>query len=327
MTKNGVTRRNALSYAGAGLALAGFGARAAAQPSPSRGALVTGCSSGFGRLTATALARAGFNTFAAMRSTATTNAAAAADLKALAETENLSLTVIDMDVRDVASAAAAVDAVEAAAPLEVLVNNAGFILAGSIELHREADIRAQFEANLFGYHRLIRAALPGMRARRRGLIVQVGSGLGRIAFPTQGWYVATKFAVEGMSEALAYELAPFGVEVSIVQPTQHPTRFLENGRRYFESLVATLDDERKSAYAAQIEMTRFGLQDQPGPDPNEVAVAIRDIALQEPGTRPLRKVVSPEPETLTRINADLSSAQDAVFEGTPFAEWRTSVAD
>ncbi|MEO1200532.1 MAG: hypothetical protein AAFX39_15095 [Pseudomonadota bacterium] len=130
-----------------------------------------------------------------------------------------------------------------------------------------------------------------------------------------------------MSEALAYELAPFGVEVSIVQPTQYPTRFLENGRRYFEDLVETLDDERANAYAEQIEMTRFGLQDEPGPDPRDVALEIRDLAVQPTGTRPLRRVVSPNPEGLERLNGGLAAVQDAVFEDTPFAAWRASVID
>ena len=327
MTDKRMTRRDALGYAGAGLALAGLGGPALAQSTADRAALVTGCSSGFGQRTALELARAGFATFATLRSRTTTNASAAARLTDLAETESLPLTVLDLDVRDTDSVAAAVAAAEAAGPLSVLVNNAGYILAGSIELHADADVRAQFETNVFGYHRLIRAALPGMRARGSGLIVQVSSGLGRIVFPTQGWYVATKFAIEGMSEALAYELAPLGVDVTIVQPTQYPTRFLENGRRYFEELVASIDDERRSAYAGQIEITRVGLQDEPGPDPMAVATAIRDLATRAPGTRPLRQVVSPQPQGLERINAGLSAVQDGVFEGTPFAGWRASVAD
>lgn len=159
----------------------------------------------------------------------------------------------------------------------MLVNNAGYILAGSIELHEEEDARAQFDTNLPGYHRLICAVLPQMRARGTGLIVQVSSGLGRLVFPTQGWYVATKFVIDGMSEALAYELAPFGVDVCIVQPTQYPTQFLPNECRYFEELLVRLDDERSAAYVDQIQKTRFGLQDGSGQDSTEVAGAIRDL--------------------------------------------------
>ena len=166
-----------------------------------------------------------------------------------------------------------------------------------------------------------------MRERQQGLIVQVSSGLGRIVFPTQGWYVAMKFAVEGMSEALAYELAPFGVELTVVQPTQYPTRFLANARRYFEEMLSEADDSRKGNYEEQIGLTRFGLQDEPGPDPREVALAICDLALMPTGSRPLRRVVSPNPETLQRINTDLPAVQDGVFEGTPFAAWRAAVAD
>lgn len=326
MTQNKVTRREAMVLTGAGLAVTTsmVAGPAAAQQTPSRTALVTGCSSGFGRLTALDLARAGLVTFAGIRAPMGRNAEAAAALTAQAEAEELPLTVIDLDVRDSDSVASALDTTGA---LDVLVNSAGYILAGSIELHSEEDVGAQFDTNLLGYHRLIRAALPGMRARGSGLIVQISSGLGRLVFPTQGWYVATKFAIEGMSEALAYELAPFGVEVSIVQPTQYPTQFLPNGRRYFEDLITRIDEERTRAYADQIGMTRFGLQDEPGPDPAEVAQAILELAEMEPGSRPLRRIVSPFPDGLQQINAGLSAAQDAVFDGTPFAEWRGQVMD
>ena len=329
MSQNTVTRREAATLAGAGLAVAGTlpGAFTRAEETGSPVALVTGCSSGFGRLTAIELARAGFRTFATMRQASGPNAGAADALETLAERESLPLSVLDLDVRDRESVALGVETAEAAGPLAVVVNNAGYILAGSIELHEEEDVRRQFDTNIFGYHRLIRAALPGMRARGAGLVVQLSSGLGRIVFPTQGWYVATKFAIEGMSEALAYEMAPFGVDVCIVQPTQFPTRFLANGRLYFEDLVERLNTERTAAYAEQIAMTRFGLQDSDGPDPRNVAIAIRDIALMENGARPLRQIVSPEPQGLERINADLAAAQDAVFAGTPFETWRRAVTD
>lgn len=326
MTESQFTRRDAIAMTGIGLAAAASlrTGTALAQQTPARTALVTGCSSGFGRLTAIELARGGFTTFAGMRETAGRNAEAAASLAVLAEAEGLALTVLELDIRNTESVEAAL---QASGPLDVLVNNAGYILAGSVELHEEQDVQAQFDTNIIGYHRLVRAALPGMRARGAGLIVQVSSGLGRIVFPTQGWYVATKFAIEGMSEALAYELAPFGIDLSIVQPTQYPTRFLPNGRRYFEDLVSRLDSERSSAYAEQIGMTRFGLQDEPGPDPAEVAAAITGLAVMAPGTRPLRRIVSPFPQGLQQINAGLSAAQDNVFEGTPFAEWRAAVTD
>jgi len=326
MTQRKITRREAIAVVGAGLALAASQRpdAALAQQAPAQTALVTGCSSGFGRLTAIDLARAGITTFAGIRDTQGRNADAAASLVERAAAEGLPLTVLDLDVRSTDSVGTAL---QTTGPLDVLVDNAGYILAGSIELHEEADVRAQFDTNIFGYHRLVRAALPDMRARGSGLIVQISSGLGRIVFPTQGWYVATKFAVEGMSEALAYELSPFGIDVSIVQPTQYPTRFLPNGRRYFEDLVSRLDDERRTAYAQQIGITRFGLQDEPGPDPADVAAAIRELAMMEPGTRPLRRVASPFPGSLQQINAGLSAAQDAVFEGTPFAEWRGAVTD
>ncbi|MEO1200531.1 MAG: SDR family NAD(P)-dependent oxidoreductase [Pseudomonadota bacterium] len=186
MVQTGFTRRDALRYTGAGLAFAGLATRTNAQSASDRVALVTGCSSGFGELAAIELARAGFVTFATMRMVTAANAPAAVRLAEIADAETLPLTVIDLDARDQASVMAAVSLAEAAGPLDVVVNNAGYVLAGSIELHSEEDVRAQFETNIFGYHRLVRAALPGMRERGAGLIVQISSGLGRIVFPTQG---------------------------------------------------------------------------------------------------------------------------------------------
>lgn len=290
-------------------------------------ALVTGCSSGFGRLTAIELARAGFTTFASMRETTGRNGAAADGLRALADTDGIDLRVIDIDVRSDEAVQAGVAMAAEAGPLDVIVNNAGIIIPGSIELHPDEAVRDQFDTNLFGYHRVARAALPFMRERGEGLIVNVSSGLGRIVFPTQGWYVATKFAIEGMSEALAYELAPYGVELTIVQPTAYPTQFLPNGRRYFNDLLNLAESERQAAYEEQIGITRFGLQDEPGPDPNAVAIAIRELAEAEPGSRPLRRIASPEPQGLEMINNGLAAAQDAVFEASPFAEWRAAVTD
>ena len=298
-----------------------------AEESPQGVALVTGCSSGFGQLTAIELAQSGFRTFASMRESEARNRPAADAMRELAANHQLPLMVIDLDVRTSESVERGVEAAAAVGPLDVVVNNAGISIPGPIELHTEDQVRTQFETNLLGYHRVARAALPHMRARQQGLIVQVSSGLGRIVFPTQGWYVAMKFAVEGMSEALAYELAPFGVELTVVQPTQYPTRFLANARRYFEDMLSEADNVRKGDYEEQIGLTRFGLQDEPGPDPREVALAIRDLALMRAGSRPLRWVVSLNPEALQRINTDLAAVQDGVFEGTPFAEWRAVVTD
>lgn len=92
-------------------------------------------------------------------------------------------------------------------------------------------------------------------------------------------------------------------------------------------MLSAADDAGQADYEEQIGLTRFGLQDEPGPDPQEVARAIRDLALMRAGSRPLRRVVSPNPETLQRINTDLAAVQDGVFEGTPFAPWRATVTD
>lgn len=187
--------------------------------------LVTGCSSGFGKLTALAFARHGHTVFATMR-----DAAAAGPMEAMAAEEGLDVRVLTLDVDDDASVRAAVAAAEEAAggALDVVVNNAGTELRGPIEACRDEEIRAQFETNVFGVIRVVRAALPAMRAARRGVIVNVSSIAGLVARPYAGVYSATKHALEAISETLHHELRPFGIRVAVVEPGQFETNLLAN---------------------------------------------------------------------------------------------------
>ncbi|RZM02082.1 MAG: SDR family NAD(P)-dependent oxidoreductase [Variovorax sp.] len=184
-------------------------------PSPSPDAtpvwFITGCSTGFGHELAQAVLARGWRVVATARDRSRLDARVAdAGDRALA---------LDLDVTDAAQVRAAVDAAEARfGRIDVLVNNAGYGYQSSIEEGDEAEIRAQFDANVFGLFALTRAVLPGMRARRRGHVLNVTSVAGFVGFAGSGYYAASKHAVEGFSDALAVEGAPLGIRVTCIEP-------------------------------------------------------------------------------------------------------------
>jgi NAD(P)-dependent dehydrogenase (short-subunit alcohol dehydrogenase family) len=187
--------------------------------------LVTGCSSGFGKLTALCFARQGHTVFATMR-----DVAKAGPMEAMAAEEGLDVRVLELDVTDDASVAAAVAAAEDAAggALDVVVNNAGIELRGPVEQVGDDEVLQQFDTNVFGVIRVVRAVLPAMRARQAGVIVNVSSIAGLVARPFGGVYSASMHALEALSEALHHELRQFGVRVAVVQPGQFETELLAN---------------------------------------------------------------------------------------------------
>jgi len=187
-------------------------------------ALVTGSSSGIGLETCLALARDGFHTFASMRDTKK-----AAALQEAAKKENLSIEVIELDVDKEDSIKSAVAKVMSdAGRIDVLVNNAGYGLFGSLEDVPIEDFKKQFETNLFGIIILIQQVAPIMRNQGEGFIVNISSVAGRIGFPGSSAYISSKFALEGLSESLRYELGPFGVKVIIIEPGVVKTPFFSS---------------------------------------------------------------------------------------------------
>jgi NAD(P)-dependent dehydrogenase (short-subunit alcohol dehydrogenase family) len=176
--------------------------------------LVTGCSSGIGRATALALARAGGHVWASARRP-----------EAIAELAGEGLETLRLDVTSPADVEAAVGSVGA---VDVLVNNAGYGLEGAIEEVADDELLAQYEVNVFGPWRLVRAALPGMRERRHGAIVNVSSFGGVVPYPGIGAYRTSKFAVEGFSWTLHLEVAHFGIRVLDIQPGLTETDFGPN---------------------------------------------------------------------------------------------------
>jgi NAD(P)-dependent dehydrogenase (short-subunit alcohol dehydrogenase family) len=170
-----------------------------------RSVLITGCSTGIGRATALRLVAAGWTVYATARKPET-----------LTELETAGCRILALDVTDEASMQAAVTAVER--PLGALVNNAGYSLSGALETLPMEEVRRQFETNVFGLLRLTQLVLPQMRAARGGRIVTLSSMGGRLTFPGGGAYHATKWAVEALSDALRVEVAPFGIDVIVIEP-------------------------------------------------------------------------------------------------------------
>src|SRR5216683_4169618 len=191
--------------------------------------LVTGITSGFGRLTVETLARQGYRVFAGMCAAAGKNAPAAEELRALAQRERLALHIIEIDVTDDASVERAIAVIiETTGRLDVVVNNAGVSYSGPLEAFTPEQVRQQFETNVFGMVRVNRAALPHMRTQGSGLLLQIGSIGGRVALPYLGLYGATTFALEGLTESYRDELAPFGIDAVIVEPGTYPTTISKN---------------------------------------------------------------------------------------------------
>jgi NAD(P)-dependent dehydrogenase (short-subunit alcohol dehydrogenase family) len=183
----------------------------------SKAVLITGCSTGIGRATALRLVRSGWTVYATARRVET-----------LSELQGAGARTLALDVTDKASMQAAVDAVvEAEGAVGVLVNNAGYSQSGPIETVSMEAVRRQFETNVFGLVQLTQLVLPAMRAQRFGRIVNVGSMGGRLTFPGGGFYHATKYALEAISDALRFEVAGFGIDVTLLEPGLIVTEFGE----------------------------------------------------------------------------------------------------
>jgi NAD(P)-dependent dehydrogenase (short-subunit alcohol dehydrogenase family) len=184
-------------------------------------ALVTGSSSGIGYETALLLARNGFDTFATMR-----NMNKSKEITEVSKKENLPLKVMQLDVNDDRSVADAINNIlNEKKSIEVVVNNAGYGLMGSVEDSSLDEIKAQFETNFFGVIRVIKEVIPIMRKQRTGTIVNVSSVAGRIGFPMGSAYVSSKFALEGLSESISYELKQFGIKIVLIEPGVINTNF------------------------------------------------------------------------------------------------------
>jgi NAD(P)-dependent dehydrogenase (short-subunit alcohol dehydrogenase family) len=248
--------------------------------------LITGASSGFGRITAEALARTGHMVFASMRDPSAKNRNHAQGLR------RQGIAVVELDVGSDNSVDRAVNEVLAeAGRIDVLINNAGIASAGIMEAFTADQAKVVLNTNIVGLLRTNRAVLPTMRARGDGLIINIGSILGRVTFPFFGIYGASKFAVEALTDSLRYEVSQFGVDVVLVQPSAYPTNM-------YATMQQPADTARLADYGdiAQIPGKMFeafrGMFDSDNaPDPHEVADAIAELIATPKSARPARVVV------------------------------------
>lgn len=288
--------------------------------------LITGASSGFGYLGALHYARLGATVIASMRRLPRAEADA---LRAEAAKDKLDVHIIAIDVTDDTSVASGVAEAEriAGGALDVLVNNAGIGYAGPIEVQDMAATQLIFDTNVFGPHRMARAVLPKMRAAKRGLIVNISSQLGRVIAPSAGQYSPTKFALEAMSEAMAYELVPHNVEVCVIQPGGYPTKVWVNRNALAQELKDRLPAERAAAYPALV--AQMGKEDGAirTADAMEVPRAIADIAAMPQGSRPLRRAVHPGRKPQEAVNKVCAETQVAWLGNSPFGPWVKAVHD
>lgn len=234
---------------------------------------ITGCSSGFGYLTAKRLAQEGYKVYATMRDIEGRNKEKKEELEAVGAGSS-TLKVLECDVLDEASIKASVaEVIAAESRIDVLVNNAGYGLYGPIELATDDVIRRQFETNVFGYMRVIKAIMPHMRKQRSGHIINVGSMMSLAGLPMCGYYCATKFAILGFSEALLGEAYLFNIKVSLVCPMGFSTDFLHRSLQLVTNIEAS--GEYKPAFKDIVEhIDNFGKK---SGDPIVVATKIASI--------------------------------------------------
>ena len=281
--------------------------------------LITGCSTGFGRLAAEHFARSGAKVFATMRSLPRKEAE---ELRVLAANEKLDLHVIEIDVTSDEQVEAGVNQAMAinGGPIDVLINNAGISYGGPIEIQDLEATKHTFDTNVFGPQRMIRAVLPAMRKAKSGLIINVSSQLGRVIAPSYGQYSPTKFALEALSEGLAYELVPHGVEVTVIEPGGYPTMIWSNANKNSVKLLERADEKHTSGYPALV--SRLGKRTGGGStDPMDVPRAMAEVIAMPAGSRPLRRAVHPGNKPQIPINELTAKVQVDWLGASPFGPW------
>lgn len=248
--------------------------------------LITGTNSGFGYLTAKSCASEGYTVYATIRDIGGRNAEKAKELAAI---ENIN--VIDLDVtkgEDVLKAVTAI--IEKEGQIDVLVNNAGYFGGGIAEAYTEQDMENMFDVNVKGTWRMLRACLPQMRKQGEGLVINISSGLGRFSAPFMTIYNSTKFAVEGLTEGIHYEVRPLGVDVVMIQPGAFPTEIFGKSTQGSDAEIynqygdlAKVPEQIGAGMGQMFEAMK--------PNPQMIPDAILKLIKTPKGQRPLRTVV------------------------------------
>src|SRR5215467_12712875 len=272
--------------------------------------LITGTSSGFGRLIAETLAHKKFHVYATMRNTETRNAAVAGELEQIAQREALNLDVLDLDVTQDVSVERAVNAVVGkSGRIDVLVNNAGYGIMDLSETVTVAQAQRQLDVNFFGVLRMNHAVLPAMKRQGSGLLLHVSSGGGRLAIPGMGFYCASKFAMEALAETYRYELASQGIDSVIIEPGPYATPIVDK-------LETGEDEPRRSGYGemAQVPWRILqGIRSSRG-NPQEIADKVLQIIETPAGKRQLRYRVGGGGRGVERINELTDEIQAQLLE-------------
>ena len=241
-------------------------------------AVVTGSSSGIGLATSLALARNGYLTYATMR-----NLAKRDSFESIADKQHLPIRVVQLDVTDENSIKSAIESIlSEAARIDLLVNNAGYVLTGAFEDIGINEIKALYETNVFGVIRVTQAVLPIMRKQGSGRIINISSGAGKIGYPGGSAYVSSKFALEGLSESMAYEIEQFGIKTVLVEPGFVRTKIGEN------MAISKKTQDPNSPYSQMMQMMSSKQERmlENGSDANLVAeVVVEAATAKEPNLR------------------------------------------
>ncbi len=241
-------------------------------------AVVTGSSSGIGLATSLALSKNGYLTYATMR-----NLAKRDSLQSVADKQHLPIRVVQLDVTDENSIKKAIQSIlSESGRIDLLVNNAGYVLTGAFEDIGIDEIKALYETNVFGVIRVTQAVLPIMRKQRSGRIINISSGAGRVGYPGDSAYVSSKFALEGLSESMAFEVEQFGIKTVLVEPGFIRTSIGEN------IAIAKKSQRPNSTYSQMMQrMSSYrGKMLENAPDANLVAdVVVEAATAKEPNLR------------------------------------------
>ena len=278
--------------------------------------VITGSSSGFGRLFAETFARNGYSVFATMRGINGKNAKPAENLRTVAAQNALPIEVMEMDVTDEPSVNACIAGVVGkAGQIDVLINNAGFAYVGLMETITVEQAKKIFDTNVFGVQRTMRAALPQMHKQKSGLVMQISSGAGRVVFPSFGIYNASKFALEAMTEAYRYELAECGIDCVSLEPGAYKTEI-------FGKIDRGDDASRLASYGgmAAVPEKMHNMVATIAGDANEVADAALQIAQTPFGKRQLRYRIGSGGPGVVEINKLTDEVQQQVLRAFGLTE-------